>query len=52
MAQDPTAAGETTPDCEVMASIDGADLVIAALCREDAWLSAPLVDTLVVDEWR
>lgn len=52
MAQDPTAAGETAPDCEVMASIDGPDFVIAALCREDAWLSTPLVDALVVDEWR
>lgn len=52
MAQDPTAAGETAPDCEVMASIDGAELVIAALCREDAWLSTPLADALHVEEWR
>ena len=52
MAQDPTAAGETALDCEVMASVDGADLVIAALCREDAWLSIPLADALAIDEWR
>jgi hypothetical protein len=52
MAQDSTTAGETAPDCEVMASIDGADLVIAALCREEQWLSAPLTEALAVDEWR
>jgi hypothetical protein len=52
MAQDPTAAGETVPDCEVMASVDGSDLVIAALCGEEAWLSAPVADALPVEEWR
>jgi hypothetical protein len=52
MAQDPIAAGETVPDCEVMASTDGTDLVIAALCREGAWLSTPLADALPLDEWR
>jgi hypothetical protein len=51
MAQDPTTAGETAPDCEVMASIDGSDLVIAELCREEAWLTIPSTEAIVLQEW-
>ena len=51
MAQDPTAAGESSPDCEVMASIDGTELVIAELCREEAWLSVPSAEAAVLEQW-
>lgn len=49
---------DTTPstiqDCEVMASIDGGNgqerLIIAELCREDAWISAPMSETLIITD--
>lgn len=51
MAADP-AAERATPDCEVMASLDDGTLVIAELCRDDAWLSMPAVDAPAVTELR
>ena len=55
MAQDP-ATPVTVSECEVMASIDsGSDgdrLVIAELCREEAYLAMSTEATVDVDEWR
>jgi hypothetical protein len=41
-------------DCEVMAAVDGSEnrLVIAELCRDEAWLSAPLGDAVTVEDNR
>lgn len=54
MAQD-TATPVPDSDCEVMASVDsdtdGERLIIAELCREDAWLSMS-TDATVGAEWR
>jgi hypothetical protein len=54
MAQN-MAASASDSDCEVMASIDshadGERLIIAELCRDDAWLSMP-TDATVAAEWR
>ena len=54
MAQD-TATSASDSDCEVMASVDsnadGERLIIAELCRDDAWLSMP-TDATVAAEWR
>jgi len=55
MAQD-TATPVPDSDCEVMASIDddadGERLIIAELCREDAWLSMSTDATVSVDDLR
>jgi hypothetical protein len=51
MAAD-SAAERATPDCEVMASLDDGTLVIAELCRDDAWLAMPAVDAAAVAEYR
>ncbi|WP_336136517.1 DUF7556 family protein [Natronomonas amylolytica] len=55
MAQD-TATAETICDCEVMASVDSGDdgerLIIAELCREEAYLSMSTEATVDVDDWR
>lgn len=51
MAADP-ATESARPDCEVMASLDDDTLVIAELCRDDAWLSMPAVDAPAVTEYR
>ena len=55
MAQE-AATPVTVSECEVMASIDsGSDgdrLVIAELCKEDAYLSMATHATVDVDEWR
>lgn len=55
MAQDP-ATPVTVSECEVMASIDSASdgdrLVIAELCREEAYLSMATETTVDVDDWR
>lgn len=51
MAANP-AAEHASPDCEVMASLDDGTLVIAELCRDDAWLSMPAGDAPAVSEYR
>lgn len=55
MSQNP-AAPASTADCEVMASVDDSDageqLIIAELCREDAYVSMSTEATVVVDDWR
>ena len=55
MAQD-TATPVAVSECEVMASIDsdsdGEKLVIAELCREDAYLAMSTEATVDVDDWR
>jgi hypothetical protein len=51
MAQDPTTRGEGVSDCEVMASEDSGNLVIAAICMDDAWLSTPTEAAAVLTEW-
>ncbi len=55
MAQD-TATPAATPDCEVMASVDDADdserLIIAELCREEAWLATPTEHAVLLSEWQ
>ncbi|MFW5964392.1 MAG: DUF7556 family protein [Natronomonas sp.] len=55
MAQD-TATPETVSECEVMASIDGdasgERLIIAELCREEAYLAMSTEATVEVDDWR
>jgi hypothetical protein len=55
MAQD-TATPVTVSECEVMASIDsgpdGEQLVIAEVCKDDAYLAIGADATVVVDDWR
>ena len=55
MAQD-TATSGSDSDCELMASVDsdanGERLIIAELCRDDAWLSMSTDATVVVDTLR
>jgi len=48
------AAPATVSDCEVMAAVDdgGETLVIAELCRDEAYLTMPTESAVVVDEWR
>jgi hypothetical protein len=48
---------ESDTDCEVMASVDegpdgGERLVIADLCRDDAWISMPAAAASVVTDHR
>lgn len=54
MAQD-TATPVTVSDCEVMASVDSTDdgdrLIIAALCRDDAYLSVSTDVTVALEDW-
>jgi len=54
MSQD-TAAPVTVSDCEVMASVDegetGEQLVIAELCRDEAYLTMSTESTVAVDNW-
>lgn len=55
MAQD-TTAPVAASECEVMASVDsdstGDRLIIAELCRDDAYLSMSMEATVDVTEWR
>ena len=50
------AAPVTVSDCEVMAAVDESDsgkqLVIAELCRDDAYLTMSTESTVSVDSWR
>ena len=43
-------------DCDVMAAVDdgatGEQLVIAELCREEAYLTMSTEATVDIDEWR
>jgi len=52
MSTEPARAGEDTYDCEVMASEDGEEFVIAEICRDGAWLSARRDGALPLTEWR
>ena len=55
MPQDP-ATPVAISDCEVMASVDDSDdgeqLIIAEICRDDAYVSMSTEATVVVDDWR
>ena len=55
MAYD-TATPVAASDCEVMASVDsdeeGERLIIAELCRDDAWLAISAADAIEVTEWQ
>lgn len=45
-------ASEAQGDCEVMAAIDSDRLVIADICRDEAWISMPTSSTAVLPDWR
>ena len=45
-------ASEAQVDCEVMAAIDSDQLVIADICRDEAWISMPTSTTAVLPDWR
>jgi hypothetical protein len=51
MSVDHTTSSATS-DCEVMASEDGELFVIAEICRDDAWMSAPAELAVPLPEWR
>ncbi len=55
MQQD-SATTVATSGCEVMASVDdseeGEQLIIAELCRDDAYVSMSTDTTVVVNDWR
>lgn len=55
MSQD-RATSASTSECEVMASVendsDGDQLIIAELCRDDAYLSMSVDAAVDVDAWR
>lgn len=48
----PDTVAEGTGDCEVMASVDDERLVIADLCRDDAWVEISLGDAAPLADWR
>jgi hypothetical protein len=39
-------------DCEVMAAVDSDQLVIADMCRDEAWLTMPVADAAALPDWR
>jgi hypothetical protein len=51
-----TAAASDSVEGEVMTAVDGnggaADVVIADISREEAWLSLPLAEAASIPEWR
>jgi len=47
-----TATSVAASDCEVMASVDGEQFIIAELCRDDAWLSVSTDAAIAVDEFQ
>lgn len=55
MPQDRATSGASS-DCEVMASVEndtaGDQLIIAELCRDDAYLAMPVDATVDVETWR
>lgn len=55
MSQNP-ATPVAISDCEVMASVDdsngGEQLIIAELCRDEAYVSMSTEATVIVDDWR
>lgn len=55
MPQDRATSG-TASDCEVMASVendtDGDQLIIAELCRDDAYLAVSIDAAVDVETWR
>ncbi|WP_332897483.1 MULTISPECIES: DUF7556 family protein [unclassified Haladaptatus] len=56
MAPDITARSEPVFDeAEVMASVDEAGsisrLIIADICRDDAWVSCPVNNTVTLSAW-
>jgi hypothetical protein len=56
MAPDITARSEPVFDeAEVMASVDEAGsisrLIIADICRDDAWVSCPVDNTVTLSAW-
>jgi hypothetical protein len=52
MVPDTAQASETHADCEVMAAIDSDQLVIADICRDEAWLTMPVSATATLPDWR
>ncbi|WP_185977132.1 DUF7556 family protein [Haloglomus irregulare] len=52
MAPDTARASALAPDCEVMSSVDEDRFVIAAICRDGAWLSMRAEEALDLDGWR
>jgi len=55
MAPDTVAEAEIEANAEVMASVEegpAETLVIADISRDDAYLTAPLVDAATLPEWR
>jgi hypothetical protein len=52
MVPDTAQASETHADCEVMAAIDSDQLVIADICRDEAWLTMPVSSTASLPDWR
>lgn len=52
MAPDTARASALAPDCEVMSSVDDDRFVIAAICRDGAWLSVPAGEALDIESWR
>lgn len=52
MVPDSAPAAETRVEREVMAAVDSDRLVIADVCRDDAWLTIPMGEAVTLDEWR
>jgi hypothetical protein len=52
MSTEPATAGDDKCGCEVMGTEDGDEYVIAAICRDGAWLSAGLEGAAPLAEWR
>lgn len=52
MSADPTLSPDAVQDGEVMAAVDGGDLLIADVCRDGAWLSMPADRAPVLAERR
>lgn len=52
MVPDSAPVADMSGDCEVMAAIDSDQLVIADLCREDAWLTMSVSETAALNDWR
>lgn len=52
MVPDSAPASDTRGDSEVMVSVDSDQLVIADVSRDGAWLTMPVSETAVLQDWR
>lgn len=52
MVPDSAPVSETRGDGEVMAAVDSDQLVIADICRDEAWLTMSVSESATLQEWQ